>query len=309
VIYKDIIETKLNLLGVKFVESGTEYLLSQCLSPNHHDKKPSFSINTETGFCKCFGCGYTLTKEFFTDGVIDEDDLEVLERKALYAKLINKVDEDSHKDVAVYLPPISEVPTKEFRGLSLDLLKRAGVYTALKGKYKDRMIFPFYEENECRGYTSRALAGQEPKYLHNYGFNAKEIVYPYNLIKASGTDTLIVVEGVVDCLSAWELGIPAVCNFGVAFNFNKDKVATLLKLGIETILICLDKDEAGAKHTIGFHTEDKYVMGLIEQPLLNDNFTVGIANVLPSLSAYYKDDISKDLNDYLVRSIYGTKKT
>ncbi len=50
---KNYIETA---TGVHFKKNGNGYVFN-CPFPDHNDKTPSFSITTETGLWKCFGCG------------------------------------------------------------------------------------------------------------------------------------------------------------------------------------------------------------------------------------------------------------
>ena len=59
-------------LGVKFTKRSGLNWMAHCPLPNHEDRNPSFSVNVETGQCKCFSCQYsgntyTLAKELSHD--------------------------------------------------------------------------------------------------------------------------------------------------------------------------------------------------------------------------------------------------
>lgn len=43
--------------GCEFYRKGNGFLNSSCPFEDHVDSSPSFGINTEKGFFKCFGCG------------------------------------------------------------------------------------------------------------------------------------------------------------------------------------------------------------------------------------------------------------
>ena len=159
--------------------------------------------------------------------------------------------------------------------------------------YSDRVIFPFYKENIAVGFTSRTtLADVHPKYLHNKGFNNKQTVYPYDVLKETETDYVVLVEGVLDCLSLWALGIPSMCNFGVANNLSTSKIAFLLSLGVETIYISFDKDKAGQE------AEDNLILNPSLDWLKEEGIVLKHGRELDKLEDYYKDT-EGDLNDYI----------
>jgi len=43
--------------GCEFFHGGGGFLNSSCPFEDHNDSSPSFGVNTEKGFFKCFGCG------------------------------------------------------------------------------------------------------------------------------------------------------------------------------------------------------------------------------------------------------------
>ena len=53
-----IIREFLDAYNIKIKREKNDELNCRCPLPSHTDKKPSFSINKDTGLCNCFGCGF-----------------------------------------------------------------------------------------------------------------------------------------------------------------------------------------------------------------------------------------------------------
>jgi DNA primase len=280
---QQIIENKLNKLGVKYKHSGDGFLLSQCLNPNHEDQIPSMSINTRNGRAVCFTCHYHLDKDFWTDGITDIDE-EELDRQALYNKLKKPKTTEQTKH-QVILPPKNEEVPEGYRGLSKEIIDKLDLYICKQGKYKDRLIIPITYGEEVKAFETRALTDDiQPKYLHSKGMSSKELIYPYNLVDKS---YVVLTEGIFDAISMNDFGICSICNFGVAFNFNQTKINKLIELGVETIYISFDKDKAGIV------AEQEF----LKNEYLKEYFEVKSARLLPKLEEYYNSTY-KDFNDY-----------
>ena len=70
-------------------------------------------------------------------------------------------------------------------------------FVCSKGKYKDRLIIPFYDtKKNLYYYQGRALYGNEIKYLNKEG--SRDVIYNY--FQADKTKPVIVLEGVIDSL-------------------------------------------------------------------------------------------------------------
>ena len=278
---EEIIKTKLNKLNVKFVKSGDTFLLSQCLNPNHNDKKPSFSINTNSGKAFCYTCGYRLDKDFWLD---KEYNKEELERASYYQQLKNKLKTTENKDkieskANIILPPKSEDITS-YRGLSKQLIDDLDIYVCCKGKFRNRLIIPIKENNEVVAFETRSLdKNNKIKYLHSKNFQVKDIIYPQ-----PNNNYVVLTEGVFDALSYYDIGISSLTNWGVAYNFSNKKISQLIYLGVETIYLGFDRDEAGSK-----------AVELFKKSELNDYFEVKTLDKLDEdivklyLKSKYKD--------------------
>jgi len=286
-----IITTKLDKLSIKYSKSGEGYLLSQCLNPHHNDSKPSFSINTDTGFAFCYTCGYKLEKGFWLDKEIDTEELE---RASYYQQLKNKlkgaenIKSKYEVKASIILPPKNE-DIKTYRGLSKQVINDLGIYVCRKGKFRNRLIIPIKEKDEIVAFETRALdSNTQPKYLHSKNFQVKDIIYPQ-----LSNNYVILTEGIFDTLSFVDLGYSAICNFGVAYNMSNNKIKKLLEKGIETIYLGFDKDEAGRK-----------AVELFKKSELNDYFEVKTLNKFKDtmIQSYMKSSY-KDFSDYFENEI------
>ncbi|MFH0926826.1 MAG: CHC2 zinc finger domain-containing protein [bacterium] len=112
----------------------------------------------------------------------------------------------------------------------------------IKDYFYKRIIFPNLKRGRIVHLSGRCLDNQEPKYLHLSG----SINYLYNE-DALLNKMVIIVEGILDCLSAIQSGYPAVALSGSS-NFKPEYLSKFSHC--ETIYVCLDGDEAGIKGTI-----------------------------------------------------------
>ena len=286
--YTDIIKNKLDALKVSYKKSGDHYLLSQCLNPHHSDEHGSFSINTQTGYCKCFTCGFTIGVDFFTNGVMSEEQEEEMKRQATYYKLKEQLKRESKGLCKFSGLPLKGGETPEgYRGFTKDTIKKFKLYECNVGRYANRTIFPFDSE----GFTSRTHdKDSEVKYLHSKGFDNKHSLYPFDILKEARSDYVVVVEGIVDSISLWQDGIPSTCNFGISNNFSSYKIGKLLEIGVETIYIMMDNDEVGQK------AEEN----LLEDYNLKEYFEVKSARELELLDEFYSSEC-KDYNEYMMK--------
>ena len=284
-----IIENKLKQLDKKFTQSGDNYLLSQCINPTHIDKKPSFSINTETGKGFCFTCDFKVDLAYWVNGELDETHIEEIERNNFYQNIknrLNKQEESIKEEKQIFFPPDSKEEVKDIRGLSEQTISDLNFYICRVGRYKDRLIIPMSENS----FEAWSLTKQQPKYFHSKGFNPKDTIYPP---LKENENYVIVTEGIFDALSLYDLDLNSLCNFGVANNFSKNKIKELLKQGIETIYLMLDRDEAGIEATKEIKTDK----------VLNEFFTLKPADKFkhPKIQEFYKTNY-KDFNDFYVNT-------
>ena len=256
----DLIINKLDSLNIRWKRNNDE-ITCRCLNPKHVDANPSFSINTEHGGFYCFGCLYSGNFKKLLGLELDEE----TERNIKYLQILKelevseKVVEGPIGHTSNLLPPDSGIslPKEGVRGISYQLLKDLKVYYCNIGKYRGRLIFPVYDISgkvlgfDARIYTIPGAIPIDPinphaKYLRPSYMKTKDIAYGVSYIfhKWGTVDSVIVTEGIFDAISWLELGIPAICNFGLG-SPSSEKIGMLLTIGVQNVLNGFDLDNAG----------------------------------------------------------------
>jgi DNA primase len=294
---RELILNKLEVEGRKWTPSGKNFIITHCLNPNHHDKKPSFAINLESGFGKCFSCSFSVNKKYWLDDMQnDEDVIDELMRASLYNKIEKLYDTKDVKTApTLYMPSVSRPVEPGWRGLNKDTIEKYQLYICESGHFQDRVIFPMWDyKGNTVAFNSRALntplEGMQ-KYKYSKGLFVNELIYPPI---DKGVNYVVLVEGIMDALLMKQDGINAIFNFGINMTFGNKKISELLKNGIETIYIGLDNDTAGIEGTVKYLTSS-----------LSDYFEIKHARMFKGLVPYYMSGCKdygefkeKELNDY-----------
>jgi len=245
--YKESIIAFLKDIKQDYKIIGKE-IKTKCLNPEHNDVNPSFSINYVTGLAYCFSCKYKTHADRILGIKLDEDQ----ERLSKYRSINTAWEglEEVEEQKAITLPPVANFASESFRGISKELLQELGVYQCTHGRYKDRMVFPIRDAlGELLGFDAR-ICGLNPevpnaKYLRPKGMKTADILYPLDYLWAHrdifDLTSIVLTEGVMDALSYIQLGIPALCNFGLG-SPNPLKAGRLVGLGCSTLINGLDSD-------------------------------------------------------------------
>lgn len=215
-----------------------------CTNPNHIDKHPSMGINFEKNVFNCFSCGYSgklniLLKDLNIDivgNIIANSQEPVLNR--LKQKLVRQVSPYEIKgDIITY--------TTSFRNISAETIKYFNIFRFIS-TYTDYIFTPIYQYNQLKFIEGRSLLDSReiPKYFRQpMNADLSSILFPLDHIIKLNTTKIALVEGLFDALYLIDNGIPALCNFGVAFNDAKAKV--LKAHDINYVDIVFDGDRAG----------------------------------------------------------------
>jgi DNA primase len=120
--------------------------------------------------------------------------------------------------------------------------------------YKNRLIFPIFDvNNNCLGFSARILNGDGPKYINTKEtliFDKGSVFYNINnaVNKAIETKEIFITEGAKDVIAFDRAGLDnTVCVMGTALS--KDHIKVLKKLGINSVVLAFDSDEAGKNAT------------------------------------------------------------
>ena len=129
------------------------------------------------------------------------------------------------------------------RGFTSLMLNKSQAKPSLNKYYP--IVLPLLENGIFRGYVSRTFdpdIEQERKYMYNRGFKRERTLagnYKYS-------DTVLVVEGYIDCLKAQSLGFKNVVAI-LGWKMSGTQLEKLKKAKVKHIICGTDNDDAGRK--------------------------------------------------------------
>jgi len=122
------------------------------------------------------------------------------------------------------------------------------------GLMSGRIVIPIRNaQGEIVAYAGRAVDGRLPKYKLPAGFRKGSELFNLHRASATGSKTVIVVEGYFDCLRVHQAGIPfVVALMGTALSASQGRVLTGR---FERAVLMLDGDAAGRAGTRAISTQ------------------------------------------------------
>lgn len=266
-IKEDCVLSMLERYGAKNIRKlGDTY---RCTCPIHGgDNATAFSYNPDNNLWCCFTeCGggdiFTLVS-LLNDIDIENNFKEVIRQTAQELRLdITGMDIGSHevsykrevndwlkyalKRQEIFNIPydLSKLGTRyllnEYRGISKETLKHFGVgYLKEINKY----IFPIYDlQNNTIGASLRATGSQTPKWVHRpKSIKTGDILYNAKHCIDNGYRTVYVVEGIIDAIRLYDIGIDnVVCTFGARIT----DAQKLILMNFDEVILAFDNDKAG----------------------------------------------------------------
>lgn len=239
----DEVQNLLKEKGLYFTVSGNDYLI-KCLNPDHEDSNPSFRVDKIKGIGHCFACGFKINIFKYYGIITNTVNIRVAELKAK----INNIRQGSEglEMLDGYTPA-----TEKFRGISISTLRKFDIfYTDKVPSMEDRIILPLKDiRGKIKVFVGRhALSNGNPRYMI-YPKGSSMPLFPAILEKRA--KSLVLVEGMFDCLNLYDKGLTNVAaTMGTNIVNNdgaKHKFLPFKAQGVTKIFICFDPDEAGAK--------------------------------------------------------------
>jgi len=134
------------------------------------------------------------------------------------------------------------------------------------GLMSQRIVIPIRNaQGQIVAYAGRAVDGRSPKYKLPAGFRKGSELFNQHRASATGSKTVIVVEGYFDCLRVHQAGIPfVVALMGTSLSASQERVLTGR---FEKVVLMLDGDAAGRAGTRAISTQ------------LSRKCTLAVANV------------------------------
>lgn len=258
VLEKINIESVLKYLGITESRVNKDELFINCINPNHEDKKPSLSINIGKfkGVWRCWGCDYkgdlvslvaqkkkityeqateVLAKMAGIDGKVSENEILdiALKNKNSLKIVIEKIVKTELLEIDLPRNCISAKGlkcTQEY-GISDKFVDKYDIKFCTKGYYENRLIFPIFFSNKLVNFLARATWKVDKN--AEYPLNTKAL-YPKDVSTGrmlfnydfTNEDTVVLVEGIKDCIRAQEAGFASIACFG---NKVTDEQAKLLE--------------------------------------------------------------------------------
>ena len=239
-------------------ELGIDYRVSYdeaqalCPSPDHADRKPSWSINTKTGIHNCFSCGYKGTFIYLVETVLGVGRSEAIRwtrarggseriREMFAEEQGFRVTDDTTKKIneaslALFtLPPVAECNKRWF---SQDDCKALGV---LWNPKEQTWITPIRDPD------THKLWGWQEKNAHVFRNRPRSIKKSRTLFGLSAFEgpTAILVESPLDVVRLRAVGIRGgVASYGAAVSSEQ---LHIIAEYADKLVVALDSDDAGVR--------------------------------------------------------------
>ncbi|WP_256975267.1 toprim domain-containing protein [Paenibacillus amylolyticus] len=252
-----------------------EWIMSCC--PLHAESRASFGISKESPYhCNCFFCGYLGTIDNLIENALDLNEGEginflvstyIFEEKSRTFDMVDYIDNRRNKYVIPYLEESKLVTLKKSRSKNEVLFQSGMSYMRGRG-FKDctletyeicvdtkteMLVFPQRTRTGQLRFVQKRKIGNNyhgAKFINEGSTIKKDIVFGLHFINKLRTTTnrikrVRMVESPTDCMSNYQIGIPAVSiNGRILF---RNQVRELQLAGIEEVDLMLDNDKAGEK--------------------------------------------------------------
>ena len=227
---------------------GQDEWMVKCIF--HDGDSPSLQFNIKNGLYYCFNCeakGNIKSLQKFLGRRISEAEVDVAD---VIAKL-DLLDRQAGKSTKEVILPESLLKRYNFptgywksRGFTDKTIKAFDLgYDPLENE----AIIPVRNiKGELVGVIKRRLNDDNGiRYMYPKGFKRKTSMFAMWLLAKTDTDEVVITEGGVDAMTLWQLGIPAVAQYGSSISY--EQVNLLRRLGINKITFFYDNDLAGKK--------------------------------------------------------------
>jgi len=231
------VEELLEKQKIYFKPSGRD-LLIRCLNPDHDDSNPSMRVDKTTGIFHCFSCG-------FKGNLFSRFNINRSKLQKTRDRVKAKVEKTAIETVGLMIPEKAIYFEQDYRNISAQTYIKFKAFT-YEEEFPNRLVFPIFDiTGKITCFTARSFdIYAKPKYKVHPP-KAYVPIYPMTAKPLYGS--MVIVEGIFDMMNLYDKGIKNVmCTFGTQ-TLNEDKLKLLQMLGIHTIHLFFDGDEAGQK--------------------------------------------------------------
>lgn len=222
---------------------SAEWIGTRCVFCNDHSNH--LGIHVQSGMINCWKCGTKGSAIRLVCEIESCSKHSAYKILSNYKKYSNDFISTETNSTTIKIPnEIVTIPRKihkkylEKRNFDPDFVigKYKLMFGATFGKYRHRIIIPFFLNREMITLTARSIKENvELKYMHlskrQSVFSPKNVLYNIDSV----TDTCIIVEGPTD---VWRIGDSCVATMGVEYTTNQ----LLLLSGLKKVFILYDSD-------------------------------------------------------------------
>lgn len=230
------------------------------LCPVHDDHSASMRINVEKGVCFCHACGVSavLPKLAQLMGVAYSGNRAEVDVNELMRKLDRLQSQLNRRERIEFLPESElrryDIETRYWtdpiskggRGFTRETVEAFNLgYDPLN----DCVTIPIRDSNgNLLGFTRRYLdPDTDRRYRDPKNFDKGRNLFGIHFANLDTSSYVVLTEGPLDAIKVWQAGHPAVAQFGS--NLTSEQVRLLRRLGVVTVVLFYDNDEAGRKVT------------------------------------------------------------
>lgn len=241
-----------------FKPNGKNYQTNCPFHKDGQERKPSFGINTETGQCHCFTCGWSGYIDNMISEIMLKNDEGEYGRKWLI-KNFNSTEIESRKPLPITLSRTKKITKPKYiTEEELDTYRYTHPYMYERG-LTDELIEEFdigYDKNtDCITFPVEDINGNVV-FVARRGVNIKFYNYPAEVEKPvygarkcikNNAKEIYIVESFLNALTIWKYGKYAVALIGTGTPYQYN---ILKKLPARNYILAFDPDEAGRKATV-----------------------------------------------------------
>ena len=226
-----------------------DYLMVQCpYHKNGKERTPSAQFRISDGLFYCFACKEVHSFVDVVEHCIQENGWNWLRKNFLHENNIRELDISTKEE-----KPIREyvqyedirqfrrkVPYLINRGISEEVIKKFEIGYDITNQ---NVVFPNKDENGNILFLATRNINEK---RFSYPLNVDKPIYGLYEVKKYYPDAkeVIVVESMINCLTCWTYGKPAVALNGTG---SSSQIKKLAKLPYRSYILGLDPDEAGEK--------------------------------------------------------------
>lgn len=241
----------LDVIGryISISKKGAEHV-AKC--PFHDEKTPSFKVSKPKQIYKCFGCGKSGDAISFVMEFKQVKYLEAIQEIARFYNITLEKETDQKKsysrpekrEPAIYPQHLEYMRSRGINEQTLFLNKVTSCreWMPKAQGVTDALCFNYYRDGELINIKYRA--DNKDFKLHKDA----ELIF-YNIDAIKGKDSVIIVEGEIDCLTLLECGLQSVISVpnGAGKNQKLEYLDNCWQLldNLKQVILFTDNDEAG----------------------------------------------------------------